>query len=198
MKAIRPAGFEQKFRDNIDPWNYTSSAFERHKRAVLLRACGCRTYGRGLELGCAIGETTRHLARICLRLLAIDSSITALAEARRRLAGNARVTFRQLTLPEQTPLGRFDLIVASEIAYYLRPQELHQLMAKLDRALAAHGRIVFLNHLRPFDDAAQLPSLSHKRVRAKFEKTMPLVFHERHHSFDVIAFCKPLVRRGAA
>lgn len=198
MKPIRPAGFERKFQDNIDPWNYTNSPFERHKRAVLLRACGCQTYGRGLELGCAIGETTKHLARICLRLLAIDTSITALAEARRRLAGDERVTFRQATLPRETPRGRFDLIVASEIAYYLSQQELDALLARLDLALAAHGRIVFLHHLRPFDDAAQLPSLSQQRIRIRFEKTMPIVFHEQHKAFDVIAFRKPLTPRRCA
>ena len=75
---INPAGFETKFRENIDPWNYAASPFEAYKRAVLLHACGTRPFGRGLELACAIGETTRMLARRCLRLLAVDSSATAL------------------------------------------------------------------------------------------------------------------------
>ena len=74
MRAIDIAGFELKFQHNIDPWNYTASRFEHFKRDVLLRACGCRTYGRGLELACAIGETTRYLAHRCIRLLAVDSS----------------------------------------------------------------------------------------------------------------------------
>ena len=56
QRAIIDAeGFEAKFRENIDPWNYVGSSFEAHKRAVLLRACGIRHYGRGLELACAIG-----------------------------------------------------------------------------------------------------------------------------------------------
>ena len=79
-KIIDPAGFEAKFRENIDPWNYAASPFEAYKRAVLLRACGTRRYGRGLELACAIGVTTQMLAPRCLRLLAIDSSATALKE----------------------------------------------------------------------------------------------------------------------
>ena len=29
MKPINPTLFEQKFRQNIDPWNYTTSPFER-------------------------------------------------------------------------------------------------------------------------------------------------------------------------
>ena len=84
---IDPAGFEAKFRENIDPWNYAASPFEAYKRAVLLHACGTRPFGRGLELACAIGETTRMLAPRCLRLLAVDSSATALKEATRRTSG---------------------------------------------------------------------------------------------------------------
>jgi trans-aconitate methyltransferase len=100
MKPIDPVGFERKFQNNIDPWNYSTSPFERYKRSVLLRDCGTGTYGRGLELACAIGETTRYLAARCLRLLAIDSSPTALREAKRRLAVrryNVRITLSWIT-----------------------------------------------------------------------------------------------------
>jgi len=191
MKPINPALFEQKFRENIDPWNYTTSPFERYKRGVLLRACGCRTYGRGLELACAIGETTRCLAQRCLRLLAIDSSVTALAEAKRRTRDNGRVIFRRAVLPDEMPRGPFDLITASEIAYYIDQHALSQLLHKLKMALSPNGRIVFLNHTCQFDDAAQLPALAHRRMRRTLEKSMYIVFHERHSRFDVVAFQKP-------
>src|SRR5690242_14025886 len=127
MKPIKAAGFEEKFRADIDPWDYTNSSFEHFKREVLLRACGVQKHGRGLELACAIGETTRHLARRCLRLLAIDASETALAEAKRRTSGMSSVTLRRAMLPTQTPSGPFELIVVSEIAYYLNPRELSEL-----------------------------------------------------------------------
>jgi SAM-dependent methyltransferase len=109
MKAIEVAGFEGKFRENIDPWDYTNSRFEHFKRNVLLRACGHGKHGRALELGCAIGETTRYLAPLCLRLLALDGSPTALAEARRRVH-SAHVRFVQGRLPDEMPRGPFDLI----------------------------------------------------------------------------------------
>jgi SAM-dependent methyltransferase len=126
MRAIDVAGFERKFRENIDPWNYTNSGFEHFKRNVLLRACGRGKHGRALELGCAIGETTRYLAPVCLRLVALDGSPTALAEARRRVH-SAHVRFVQARLPGEMPHGPFDLIVVSEIAYYLSVHELAHL-----------------------------------------------------------------------
>jgi hypothetical protein len=45
MRAIDVAGFERKFRENIDPWDYTNSGFEHFKRTVLLRACGHGKHG---------------------------------------------------------------------------------------------------------------------------------------------------------
>jgi SAM-dependent methyltransferase len=190
MTAIDPAGFEQKFQKNIDPWNYTSSPFEHFKRKVLLRACGCRTYGRGLELACAIGETTRYLSRRCLRLLAVDSSPTALVEAKRRLRGNSKVSFRLATLPEHMPHGPFDLIVASEIVYYLSPHALDKLVRRLDAATAPNGRVVILNHICPFEDAAQPPARAHNVTQLKLQKTMQTVFLERHRWFEVASFQK--------
>jgi SAM-dependent methyltransferase len=197
MKPISPAGFEQKFLANIDPWNYTTSPFERYKRDVLLLACGCRTFGRGLELACAIGVTSRCLAQRCLRLLAVDSSLTALAEAKMRTRDGERITFRHAVLPNETPRGPFDLIVASEIAYYISQRALYRLLHDLEMALAPSGRIVFLNHTRQFDDAAQLPALAHERMRRALEKSMYVVFHERRGRFDVVAFQKPW-SRGAS
>ena len=109
MKPIDVAGFERKFRENIDPWNYASSPFERFKRRVLIHACGLTKHGRVLELGCANGETTRALTRISLRLLAVDGSATAIAAAKARLAGTTHVSFSCVTVPEEMPRGPFRL-----------------------------------------------------------------------------------------
>jgi SAM-dependent methyltransferase len=190
VKPINPEGFEQRFRDNIDPWDYTSSRFEAFKRAVLLRACGCRTYGRGLELGCAIGETTRRLAPRCLRLLSIDSSPAALAEAVRRNAATSWVTFRRCLLPREIPRGPFDLIVVSEIAYYLPRCVLDDFLRRIFEAAAPAGRIVFLHHLTRFADAAVVPHLAHSRIVSTFNRWTQPAFHQRHARFDAVAFTK--------
>lgn len=189
-RVIDPAGFEARFRQEIDPWNYTHSAFEAHKRSVLLRAAGHRQYGRGLELACAIGETTKHLAPRCLRLAAQDSSPTALREARRRIGPNVRVSLDAGVLPADMPSGPFDLVVASEILYYLRPSDLQTLLDRMLRATARGGRIVSLHHLRNFDDAAILPRLAQKAARDHFGRHMRLVYRHDEFRFQCLAFAK--------
>jgi SAM-dependent methyltransferase len=184
MRSIDVAGFEQKFRENIDPWDYTNSRFEHFKRDVLLRACGHSKHGRALELACAIGETTRYLAPLCLRLMALDSSATAIAEAKRRVPCS-HVKFVRAKLPDQMPYGPFDLIVISEIAYYLRPHELTRLGKRIAMATSHCGKIVLLHHRRHFQDAAQAPNLAHLRLLGQLERIATPVFEKRYSRFDV-------------
>jgi len=186
MRTIDIAGFENKFRVNIDPWNYTHSRFEWVKRQMLLRACGPSKYGRVLELGCAIGETMRVLARLSLRLVAVDASPTALSEAARRAPRDRRIRFHRAILPGQMPRGPFDLIVVSELIYYLRPHYLKPLADRIFAALAPGGMTVVLNHRRPFDDAAIPPALAHSRLRRRLASRMNVLKDASHRHFDIL------------
>ena len=189
-RLIDADGFEAKFQQDIDPWDYAHSPFEAHKRRVLLRAVGARQFGRGLELACAIGETTRFLAPRCLRLLALDSSETALREAKRRTAALHNVTLTRAILPRDVPSGPFDLIAASEILYYLQPNDLRLLLLEIERATSPGGRVVVLHHLRNFDDAAILPSMAQHVAMRRLLRSMRLVFRHDDARFQALAFVK--------
>lgn len=195
MRPIDPEGFERLFRSSIDPWDYRGSRFEAHKRGVLLRGCGDRCYGRGLELACANGETTVRLARRCLRLTAVDASPTAVAAAARRTADLPSVTVAVRRLPAEMPRGPFDLVVVSEIAYYLTPDALRRLTHAIEAALAPGGRVVVLHHLRRFDDAAQVPARAHAAITRRLARSMRPVFAETRGRFAAAAFEAPLGRR---
>ncbi len=194
MGRIDVAGFERKFRAEIDPWDYRVSRFERYKRKLLIQACGCAKRGRGLELGCANGETTRELAPLCLTLVALDGSPTALAEAGRRTGNLPNITFLQAALPQEMPPGPFDLIVVSEIAYYLAPHALASLARRLARALASGGRIVVLNHRRLFSDAAQYPAAAHQKLCRTLRRSMSAIVGKAYPHFDIATFEQRLGR----
>ena len=185
---IDPAGFEAMFRADPDPWNYATSPFEAYKRNILLKACGERIRGRGLELACANGETTRYLVRICLSLLALDASPTAVREARKRLAGVGRARVGHALLPDEFPRGRFDLIVVSELLYYLPPRDAERLVSLVAGAVAPGGRVVLLHHHIDFGDAAQKPDLAQKRAGRYLARRMVPGFHYRDGRFDCLSF----------
>ncbi len=111
--------FEELYETSADPWGYATSAYEREKYADTLAALPPRPLGAALEVGCSIGVFTAMLAPRCQSLLAIDFSARALALARERLAGVHGVELARASFPEQAPGRRFDLVVCSEVLYYL-------------------------------------------------------------------------------
>jgi SAM-dependent methyltransferase len=116
--------FERLYAESPDPWAYDSSEYERGKYAATLAALDGRSYQRGLEVGCSIGAFTELLAQRCGSLTAFDFSARAVALARKRLLEHAHVTVLEASFPEQTPVGQWDLVVCSEVLYYLDPPAL--------------------------------------------------------------------------
>ena len=80
-------------------------------------------------------------------MLAVDSSPAALAAARRRFLDDPRVTVAGLDVPAQWPEGSFDLVVVSEIGYFLSPRAIERLVDRVAGSLAPDG-VVVLCHWR--------------------------------------------------
>lgn len=134
---------------------------------MLLAACGARCHGRVLELGCGSGASTAALAARSLRLDAVDASASALAAAEHLLAACPNVCLHRAILPHGMPRGPYDLIVVSELAYYLTRRDHDLLCDRIGRALAPGGRLVLLHHHRPFHDATQRPGSVHRRMLSR-------------------------------
>jgi SAM-dependent methyltransferase len=140
--------FEARYRAEADPWGYLTSDYERAKYAATLAACGAGPFERALELGGSIGVFSALLAPRCRRLETLDAAPTAVAAARIRLAPHAHALARLGTIPDEVPAGPYDLIVASEILYYLDGEQLERTLARLADVLAPAGRLVAV-HWRP-------------------------------------------------
>lgn len=132
-----------------DPWQYTTSWYEHRKRALTLAALPGLNYAAGLEIGCSIGTLSVDLAQRCARFTAVDASGAALAHAARRLAHLPAARTRHLTVPQDWPDGRFDLIVVSEVGYYLAPGELAELFARVEAALLPGGTLALCHWRHP-------------------------------------------------
>lgn len=141
--------FDEVHSKSEDPWAYTTSWYERRKRALTLAALPGEKYRSGLEIGCSIGTLTVDLAGRCTTLLAVDASSTALEQAAARLAPYPGVTTRQLTLPESWPGGSYDLVVVSEVGYYLAPAEFGLLLKHIQDSMAPGGTLVLCHWRHP-------------------------------------------------
>ncbi len=139
------AFFERLYAGNPDPWRFTSSRYEREKYRATLAALPRAKFRAGLEVGCSIGVLTRLLARRCRTLLAVDVAEAALREARRRTRGLAGVAVRRCRVPAEFPDRRFDLIVLSEVLYFLSAADLVALADRVLRALQPGGVLLLVN-----------------------------------------------------
>jgi SAM-dependent methyltransferase len=118
------ARFERIYAQSSDPWGYCTSAYEREKYAATLAALPAGPIGTALELGCSIGVFTAQLAARSERVVALDFAPRALVLARERVAGLANVELLQASFPDQAPAGPWDVVVCSEVLYYLDSESL--------------------------------------------------------------------------
>lgn len=145
--AIPAAHFESLFTNSPDPWRYDSESYERDRFRRTAAALSGRRYRSALELGCANGALTEQLAPLCDRLLATDTSRAALSAARDRLGALADVVLEQRTMPQDMPDERFDLIVASDMLYYLGLEGIVALMAAIERSATRDASILLASYL---------------------------------------------------
>lgn len=145
--AVSAKHFDAMFDGSSDPWGYDDQPYERDRFARTIAALNDRHYQSALELGCANGALTEQLAPLCRRLLATDASSSALATAQRRVGTLANVSLRRALLPQQVPEGDFDLIVASDMLYYLGLEGVVSLMGELDRRATSGCRILIASYL---------------------------------------------------
>ena len=131
--TLKPEYFDAIYAADPDPWNFADSPYEQAKYALTLNAMPKPRYRSALEVGCSIGVLTRSLASRCDAIVAIDAARAPLVEARRRCADLPGVRFEQMFVPEQWPEGVFELILLSEVVYYLSREDVGRLAARVTR-----------------------------------------------------------------
>lgn len=176
------ASFEALYRADPDPWRYTSSPYEREKYGATLSACGPGQFENALELGASIGVFSLQLAALCDSLTTIDAAPTAVAAARKRLRGVSNVEVILGTIPDDVPRARYDLVVASEVLYYLSAPQLGQTLSALDKMLVPRGRLVAV-HWRP--PGPERPFTA-AQVHASLRSQQRLIARRSAHTADYL------------
>jgi len=142
--------FEMTFTLAPDPWQHTSSS-QQTKYEQTLNLLPSTPLTRVLELGCGEGYLTVPLAARAGRLIAADISHLALSRAAKTCATHRleNVSFQRLDLTLDPLPGSCDLIVCSEVLYYVSGQlALKAVARKLIAALKPGGYLLMSHYLR--------------------------------------------------
>lgn len=149
VESLSNKYFEDVYSASDDPWEFETSDYEASKYAETLRALPRAFYGDAFEIGCSIGVLSERLARRCGRLLSVDVAERALKRARERCRDLPQVRFERMRVPDEYPDGRFNLIVISEVGYYLSLDDLHRLQDLVIASLNADAHLLLV-HWTPF------------------------------------------------
>ncbi|HEV2809026.1 MAG TPA: glycosyltransferase, partial [Acidimicrobiales bacterium] len=147
-RASYPASyFEDMYKDDPDPWGFSTRWYERRKYAITLASLPRERYRRAFEPACSIGVLTEGLALRCDELIASDSAQTPVDDARKRLIDHPHVTVEVQEVPREWPEGRFDLVVLSEFVYFLDDADLALLVERTMESLDSDGHVIAVHYL---------------------------------------------------
>ncbi len=102
-------------------------------------------YASALEVGCSIGVLTEASGERCDALVSLDLAERALSRARERCRDLSHVRFELAQVPGQWPGNSFDLILLSEVVYYLDAGDLTRLVDRVQGCLRPGGDVVLVH-----------------------------------------------------
>jgi SAM-dependent methyltransferase len=143
------------YTDSADPWQLGTRWYEQRKYAITLSMLPKQRYAHAFEPGCSIGVLTALLAERCTLVTATDVAAAALHSAHRRLADSGRrdqVNLLRQSVDEPWPPGPFDLVVLSEVGYYLTPDALRGVLDRECPRLATDATVIAAHWRHPVDD----------------------------------------------
>ncbi len=194
------AAFERVYRETGDPWasGAPQYRYQRRKYATLMALLPAgRRYAQALDIGCGLGAMVGLLEARADSVLGLDVAQAAVDLARARHQGRPALSFAQgdvLDLP-RTLDGRFDLIVVSDVLYYLSPLSdatLKGVAARVGQMLAPGGLCLLANH---FFFAADRESRVSQRIHRAFGWSVGMdVVSEHRRPF----YLATVLRRAAA
>ena len=146
--------FTDVYAASADPWRLAERWYEQRKYAITTAMLPKPRYRHAFEPGCSVGVLTELLAARCDAITATDVAHAALDAARERLerAGLADgVEFARRSLDGDWPTG-VDLVVVSEVAYYLSAATFREVLDRECPRLAAGATLLAAHWRHPVAD----------------------------------------------
>jgi SAM-dependent methyltransferase len=175
--------FDDLYAAAEDPWSLRTRWYEQRKYALTTAVLPRRRYADAVEVGCSVGELTAALAQRCDRLTAWDVSAAAVEQTRQRTAGLPGVRVEQRGIPVD-PLPPCDLVVLSEVLYYLDPGDLRAAVATVRAAVRPGGTVLAVHWRHPVADYPQTGDAVHAVLRQELDFSRVAVHEEADFLLD--------------
>lgn len=143
--------FDDMFETSEDPWGFRTRWYEARKRSITLTSLPESNYQSAYEPGCANGELAAGLALRCKKLRVSDGSEAAVDLTRSRLAEFSHVHVAQEWLPGDWPCQTFDLIVLSELGFYLSEDAVSTIACNALGSLSTEGTVLACHWRHPVE-----------------------------------------------
>jgi SAM-dependent methyltransferase len=180
--SVSPDYFQQLFNASDDPWSFRTRWYEKRKRELMLASLPRQRYQHVYEPACANGEFSALLAERSESLLCQDIIEKAVTLARCRLGHLPHVRVEQARIPEDWPVGTFDLIILSEVGYFLDARAWHQVIENTLLSLGPEGGVLACHWLHPIEGCSQ----DGHDVHAALAQNLPLHRLVRHEEQDFL------------
>lgn len=148
--------FDAWYQGGADPFGARTRWYERRKRSVVLASLRRERYRAAWDPACGGGELLPALAARCDAVLGTDLSSSAVGIARELTSGLPHVEVEELELPDPLPRQRtFDLVVLSEILFYLPERARAETVALVDSVVprTAGGELISVHWRHHPEDA---------------------------------------------
>ena len=175
--------FDDLYAAADDPWSMRSRWYERRKYGVTTAVLPRPRYADALEVGCSVGELTVALAARCDRLTAWDVSAAAVAATRERTAALPGVSVAQHAVPGDR-LPPAELLVLSEVLYYLDDDDLAAVLAQLPAAVRPGGTLLAVHWRHPVADYPRTGDAVHAALRSALDWPRVAVHEEPDFLLD--------------
>ncbi len=156
--------FEWLYDADPDPWGTASRPYERRKRQVTLACLPQQRYRHALDAGCGTGALTVELAARCDRLVAFDGVEVAVRRSQAATAGLSNVEVFEARLPHDLPEGPWDLLMFSEVLYYLDQTDLAMTLVRAESATEPGAELVAVDWRPPTPDAPRTADNAHAQL----------------------------------
>jgi SAM-dependent methyltransferase len=144
--------FDDMYAAAPDPWQLADRWYEERKYAITMAMLPDRRYRHAFEPGCSVGVLTAKLVQRCDRVTSCDVSQAALDATRERVGARDVLELRRSSLDAGWPLLDVDLVVLSEVAYYLSEESLRRVLDREGARLAVGTTVVAAHWRHPVAD----------------------------------------------